>query len=436
MRDELQDEGDVAAWLAANVWHPHPDDPVVGRVGLEAELFPFWVARDGRPAARLALVELMAIVDGMADTSRRPDSAGGRPSWDLEGALVTEEPGAQLEIAGPPQPDADTAITHLEGLATRFEDAFEQEGAALAACGLDLWSEPAEVPVQLEVPRYDVMRTYFGRRGGEHGHLLMCASASLQINVDLGPPAVARDRWLLANLAAPALIAAFAASPTSDGVNGRALGWRGLDPTRTGIPSPLVAGSDDVLEHVLTDVLRADVMMVLREGEWSAGWPGWSFGAWLEGDDRGFGPPRHEDLRLHLTTLFPEARLRGYLEVRGVDELPAPWRAAAVALVCGLLYDTDAGAAALEHLAPYRAQLPDLLAGAATDGLGDPTIDAVTRTPLELALSGARRIAPQHADVAEAYLDRFTRRGRSPSDELAERVVQGPAATLSWARGR
>jgi glutamate--cysteine ligase len=431
--DTLRDADDVRAWLAANVYHPRPDAAAVGKVGLEAEFFPFWIAPGGRPAARLALVEIVGIVDGVPGARRNPDALDGRPSWQLGGALITEEPGAQLEVAGPPEPDAGTAIGGLEAVVDSLRASFGAAGADLGAAGLDCWSTPEEVPVQLTVPRYGAMTEYFRARGGPEGHLLMCASCSVQVNVDLGPPATAARRWLLANLAAPALVAAFAASPVAGAVNGRALGWQGLDPTRTGVPPPLVAGVDGPLEHVLADALRADVLFVLRDGQALAGAPDWSFGDWVASPHPRFGRPTTADLARHLTTLFPEARLRGFLEVRGVDALPRPWRGAAVALVVGLLYDPVASDAALALLTPHRAAVPDLLHRAARDGLGDPLIAALASGVLEAALQGARRLRIPQADDAVSFIERFTARRAHPADELRAALRDGPAAAWRWA---
>lgn len=432
MTDTLHDAEDVRRWLAEHVYHPSVDDPD-GRVGLEAEFFPFWTARDGRPAARLALVEIVGIVDAIDGARRDDDDTGGRPSWRLQGALLTEEPGAQLEVAGPPEPDTDTAIKGLENVIAQVSGAFRTAGAALAAAGTDVWSAADDVPVQLEIPRYGAMAEYFARRGGPYGHLLMCASCSLQVNVDLGPPDVAPRRWLLANLIAPVLTAAFACSPGDGVVNNRALGWRGLDPTRTAVPPPLVAGDDEPLEHVLADTLRADVLLVQRGGATFAGTPGWSFGDWLSEGHADFGPPRPGDLRRHLSTLFPEARLRRYVEVRSIDQLPARWRPAAVALVVGALYDREASEAALALLAPQRAALPALLDRAARAGLADAVLGPLAPQVLDVALGGARRLGIRHADVGAAFLERFTHQGRHPSDELREALDAGPAQALTWA---
>lgn len=431
MTEVLTGREAVREWLAEHVYDPAPDEPAEGAVGLEIEFLPFWRSRSGAPAARMALVEMVAVLDEVAD--RDPDRGDGRPSWHRDGVLITEEPGAQLELAGPPDADAVTALARIERLVDELNDAFGSVGAVLASAGLDVWSDPEDIPVQLEIPRYEAMSAYFAARGGRHGHLLMCASCSIQVNLDLGPPDVAERRWDVANLAAPVLTAAFAASPSDGAANGRAMGWRRLDPTRTGVSPPFVAQQGGPLDHVLADVLRADVMMLARDDAWHAGTPGWRFQDWLQGGHPDHGPPTTADLRNHLTTLFPEARLRGFLEIRPVDALPRGWRTAAVTLVTGLFYDDVALRAARRQLAPARPELPELLEVAAVTGLADDRIATAASGVLEVALEGARRLGLEGVGAADRYLERFTRRRRTPGDEIEEALAEGPAAALRWA---
>jgi hypothetical protein len=102
--------------------------------------------------------------------------------------------------------------------------------------------------------------------------------------------------------------------------------------------------------------------------------------------------------------------------------------------VTGLLYDESSTEAALAVLHPHRGQVADLLERAAHRGLGDPTVHQLSRAVLDIALGGAGRLAIAAADDAAAFLDRFTHRGRHPSDELREALDRGAAAALAWTR--
>jgi glutamate--cysteine ligase len=139
-----------------------------------------------------------------------------------------------------------------------------------------------------------------------------------------------------------------------------------------------------------------------------------------------------------LTTLFPEVRVRGFFELRGVDALPRRWRGVPVVLLAGLLYDDRARGQARGVLARHRRFLPRLLRRAVYGGMVDPALCALAVETWSFALAGATRLpagfVPAAAlRTAEAFLDRYTLRGRCPSDELREQLAISPAAALAWA---
>jgi glutamate--cysteine ligase len=294
------------------------------------------------------------------------------------------------------------------------------------------------VPQQLTGPRYPAMAAYLARRG-PYGAVMMRDSCALQVNLDLGPPGERAERWLVANLVAPLACATFAASPAEGAVSGRALAWQRLDPTRTGFPAALVSGrSDDPVEHLTGAALAADVLLVRRAGRWVSGRPGWRFADWLRAPHPDHGAPTEDDLRYHLTTLFTEVRPRGFLELRSVDALPVGLRDAPVLLLAGAIDDATARARIRAVLEPYRARLPGLWCRAATVGVADPAVCALAVEVWSSALQGAARFQPGRLPPGaltrtEAFLDRFTLRGRCPADELRAALADGPPAALAWA---
>jgi glutamate--cysteine ligase len=349
----------------------------------------------------------------------------------------TVEPGGQVEHATAVHPTAAGAVGELERGWARLAHAFGPWGVALASAGMDVWHDPSTVPQQLAEPRYLAMAAYLAQRGPQ-GHTMMCHTCSLQVNLDLGPPDVAADRWLVANLAAPIVKATFACSPVPGAVCGRALAWLVLDPTRTGVPRLLTAGVIDPVTQLVDFALSADVLLIRTpDGGAVPGRPGWTFGDWLRDGHPEHGRPSSADLTYHLTTLFPEVRARGFLELRSADALPSRWRSVPVTLLTGLLYDDRARANVGRVLQRHRRRLPALLKRAATIGVADPELCALTVETWSLALAGAYRLSgyfrPGDLGRAEAFLDRFTLRGRCPADELRERLALSPAAALAWA---
>ena len=181
---------------------------------------------------------------------------------------------------------------------------------------------------------------------------MMCNTAALQVNVDLGPgdPAI---RWRRAHALGPTLVSLFANSPfgTEAGV-GRPSGWVAnrlatwwaIDPSRTAAP----ALGPDPAESWARYALAANVLLI-RSATSDDATPlrsSFSFDRWMdEGHEQGW--PTEDDLNYHLTTLFPPVRPRGWLELRMLDALDADTWPVAVAVIVALLLDPAAGDACL-----------------------------------------------------------------------------------------
>ncbi len=420
----LEDSAQARQVVAEACFSPPADAPALGRVGVESEFFPIRAGSDWRGTYRLRLPLVETVLASV-------DAPFGR---------FTVEPGGQVEHSTAVHPTASGAVVELERGASTLARAFYECGTVLAATGLDVWHDPSTVPQQLTAPRYVAMADYFVKRG-HHGQVMMRHTCSLQVNLDLGPPGVAEERWLVANLAAPVITATFACSPRGDASSSRALAWMGLDPTRTGVPRLLVAGTMDAdpVTQLWDFALHADVLLIRTpEGGAVAGTPGWRFCDWLRDGHPQHGKPSAADLVYHLSTLFPEIRARGFLEFRGVDAVPSRWRAVPVTLLAGMLYDDRARSEVVGVLERHQRHLPALLRRAATVGVADPELCALAVETWSLALAGAYRLPKGYFRSNDlfrtgAFLDWFTLRGRCPADELRERLEVGTRAALVWA---
>ena len=253
---------------------------------------------------------------------------------------MTLEPGGQIEYSTSPH---DTATGALED-AGCFERLLIEEGEKV---GLIFPIEGfnrhlgSEVPrLVVRKPRYIVMDRHFDRIG-PYGRMMMRQTCATQINLDFGPPDVAVERWRLANLAAPALNALFANSPRDHGGERyrsfRYEIWRNTDPCRTDLPYDRVA-SDDPVALYLRFALDATVLVIAdpTDGFRAPSRP-MTFREWMSDGEPTF--PDMEDWRTHLTTLFPDVRPRGFIEIRSIDALAGAERRVAVELVSGLIYN-------------------------------------------------------------------------------------------------
>lgn len=378
------------------------------RLGLEVEVIP--VDADGgrlplRPDGPGSASSLGLVEDAARRERWRREEGGRAPVFTLPGGSVAFEPGGQIEVRTDPS-TAPGAAVHVAratlGALRREADAL---GVELVTRGMDPGPDAEAVSLQLDTPRYRRQLDHYDGLG-PWGRRMMLASAALHLNLDLGGRPV--RRWAVANRMAPYLTALFANSPRwmgeETGVRSwRAEQWRRLDPSRTG----LFRDEEDPAREYLDFALGARDFLGAPEGG-----PAEPFRrSWEDGAGR-------EAWRGHLTTLFPEVRPRGYLEIRSVDALRPAWLPVPALLVAGVLYDAEALMAAHELLPPPTEER---LVRAGRAGLSDPELATTALQLFDLGIEGARRRARERdgpgLEVAEAFRARFTARGLDPGHE-------------------
>lgn len=386
--------------MAEQCFRPH--DPVPGpeKIGLEFE----WLTISARhPDDRLDLDDL-----------RRAAAAGGAlPA----GGTVTFEPGGQLELNTAPVVGLDAACHAAHTDARELSRRMEQVGVALVPIGLDAFRPPRRV---LTSARYDAMEAAFDAKG-PHGRRMMCNTAALQVNVDLGPGDPC-GRWRLAHAIGPTMVACFANSPFGEeGGTGRPSGWVanrlatwwGIDPSRTA--APVLA--DDPADTWLRYALAANVLLIRSDSETVALRQPFSFARWMT-DGHPAGWPTADDFAYHLTTLFPPVRPRGWLELRMLDAVDAAIWPVAVAVIVTLLTDPEASTAA----ARATAETAGLWSEAAQHGLAHPDLARSADACFAATLAALSRTgAPAHLRQTVArYAERQVALRRCPADDRLE----------------
>lgn len=381
-----------------------------GTVGAETEWF---VVDTADPAAHVPAGRVRALVSGAG-----PPAAGSR---------ITYEPGGQLELSSAPFRGLGALHTALGRDIAHVRDALAPDGLALAGHGVDPVRRPR---FQADHPRYSCMRDYF-RAGGfpDAGLAMMCSTASVQVNLDIGADGPdASRRWRLAHALGPVLIAAFANSPVragrDTGMRSSRQGiWTELDPCRT-LPVLRDGTDGDPAEAWTRYALDARVMLVhTPDGAWVSD-PGMSFLEWLNK-----GEPGEDDLAYHLSTLFPPVRPRGWLELRMIDALPGRYWPVPVAVAAALLDDPAASRAAEAAAEPVARRW----ARAARCGLSDPPLAAAARACFAAALDALpRRGGSGLVPLVEEYARRYVERGRTPADDAPSRCLSEEEQT--WPR--
>ncbi|MER7949819.1 ergothioneine biosynthesis glutamate--cysteine ligase EgtA [Streptomyces sp. NPDC096079] len=343
-------------------------------------------------------------------------------------SALTFEPGGQLELSSRPAGSLMECLDSLAGDLRAVRAALGPLGLTLSGYGVDPWHAPRGRV--LHEPRYDAMEAVLDRTGPA-GRAMMCDSASVQICLDAGleepGPLGYHRRWQLAHLLGAVLVAAFANSPVH---GGRRTGWRStrqalwadLDPLRALAPSPDGEPRAEWAAHVLdTPVMcvRAD------EGPWAVP-EGLTFREWLR-----TGLPRPadaDDLRYHMTTLFPPVRPRGHLELRMVDAQPGPdgWMVP-VAVTTAVFDDPEAAETVYRAVKPLAEQAGTgpaprnpLWLAAARDGLADPGLHQAARAVFSAALDALPRIGASEEvrRAVAAFHERYVIPGSCPADGL------------------
>jgi glutamate--cysteine ligase len=382
-----------------------------GRIGAEVEFIPVEgitgrrcaIETEGVPSILPVLRPLAARLHWTEGRTSK-----GTPCFSLPGGgSITFEPGGQIEYSSPPCDSAAQLLAVLRAVVQPLCVAAAAEGIDLLAVGIDPFNSIDQSPLLLRVPRYERMADYFATRGPA-GARMMRQTASFQINLDFGTEPWLR--WRVLNAASPFVTAIFANSSIyrrkpAGYQSARAAVWRQVDVTRTGV----VYDQERPVEAYLDFALAAPAILYPTvSGEYR------SFADWIA-----LANPSLGEWHDHLTTLFPEVRPRGHLELRSPDAVSPAWYAAPIALVSGILYDPEALRAADDLLGSPD---PGLLERAGECGLRDPSFGRTGADLFEIGLRGCRALGPgwfHPADLEQAttYFDNYTRRGRAPADD-------------------
>lgn len=258
------------------------------------------------------------------------------------GASITLEPGAQLELSGAPLDTIHQTCAELRGHLAELRSISEPRGIRWLGLGFHPLASQAELPWVPKL-RYGVMKEYLPTRGAM-AHDMMRRTATVQANLDYADEADAFRKLRIALRTQPIVTAMFANGPwvegeATGGRSHRAKVWLHMDPDRSGL-LPFAWNEDATYQDYVQWALDVP-MFLFKRGKTVHHNTGQTFRAFMEDGFEGL-KPTYEDWETHLNTLFPEARLKKTLEVRGADSQPQPRICALPALWKGLLYEPKA----------------------------------------------------------------------------------------------
>jgi glutamate--cysteine ligase len=341
---------------------------------------------------------------------------------------ISLEPGGQFELSGAPH---ETIHGSARELRSHLEDC-RAVGGPLNIHFLGLGVTPVWSVAELRrMPksRYGIMTPYM-EKVGTLGTSMMYRSATVQANLDFSDEAdmVAKLRVSLA--LQPIVTALFANSPFVDGrpsgyLSFRSHIWQHTDAARTGM-LPFVFDDGFGFERYAEHALDVPMYFVIRDNRY-VDVAGESFRAFLDGKlpqlpgER----PTHKDWEDHLSTLFPEVRLKQFLEMRGADMGDAAHVLALPALWVGLLYDAAALAAAaslirdwtVAEMAGLRAEVPR---SALRTPFRDRNVGDVAREVVAMARAGL--VSRGHGEeIYLAPLEETLALGKTPAERWLEK---------------
>ncbi|MEQ8766469.1 MAG: glutamate-cysteine ligase family protein [Planctomycetota bacterium] len=347
-----------------------------------------------------------------------------------DGALITLEPGGQVEFSSAPRQTVHEVGSDVSAHLAEVLAISEGLGVRWLALGM----QPLSIPGEIEwVPkgRYRIMSERFLETGAR-GHWMMQATASVQGAYDFESEEDAAEKFRVAFAVSPIVTALFANSPFRAGevageASARAATWWDTDPTRCGLV-PGVFRDDFDLKAYADYALDTPMLFVQRMKGWVPIPSDVTFRQFIE---RGYSglTATHEDWELHLSTLFPEVRLKSFIEVRGCDSVPLPLAMSFLALMEGVLYDREARAAAWKLTASVpESERPAFHAAAYEGGLqgehGGKSFVAYAGELLEIAEHGLTTWARASGRPSDVDLlgpaKGLVADGRSPAHRVLE----------------
>ncbi|WP_206239048.1 glutamate--cysteine ligase [Novosphingobium terrae] len=347
---------------------------------------------------------------------------------------VSLEPAGQLELSGAPLVNLHETCAESARHVKQVKAIGEATGTGFL--GLGLWPDKTreELPI-MPKGRYEIMLRHMPRVGSM-GLDMMLRTCTIQTNLDYSSEADMVQKFRVSLALQPLATALFANSPFLEGKpNGylsyRSHIWSDTDPARTGM-LPFVFEDGFGYERYVDYMLDVPMYFVYRDGKYIDA-AGLSFRDFLAGKLSVLPGelPRESDWVDHLSTAFPEVRLKSFLEMRGADGGPTDRICALPALWVGLLYDQAALDAAwdlvkgwdMEGREALRSSVPKLALDAPIPGGG--TLKDIAREVLDIARSGLRARAQKNAIGDDetgflAPLDEVVSTGKVPAQRLLD----------------
>ncbi len=430
-RPPIESKAEMVAHLESGA----KPDPATWRIGTEHEKFGFHT-RDHSPVPYEGPFGIRELLNGLAEKYGYEREFEGENVIALkkDGASISLEPGGQFELSGAPLEHLHQTCSEVGVHLAQLRDVAGNLGIAFLGLGTSPKWSLEETPI-MPKGRYKIMRDYMPKVG-RLGRQMMFRSCTVQTNLDFTSEADMRKKMRVSLALQPIATALFANSPFMEGRPNGFLSYRGhiwtdTDPDRTGM-LPFVFDENFGFEQYVDYALDVPMYFAYRNGKY-IDCSGMSFRDFLAGKLPALPgeKPSMKDFEDHLTTIFPEVRLKTYIEQRGADAGPWSRLCALPAFWAGIFYCDAALEAAWSLVKSWTAEDREALRRSVPVlGLKAPIRGMVARDVAQQALAIARQglksrnMRNSSGDDETHFLselDDIAHTGITPAERLLER---------------
>ena len=425
--DKITDKAQLSAYIASGC---KPDQ--IRRIGTEHEKFAFSL-NTLKPLTYAGPNGIRVLLEKLTEFGWEPVLENGQPIalTKPDHSSITLEPGGQVELSGAPLETIHQTCREVTGHIKQVKDVAGELGAGILGLGYQpKWS--LDDVGWMPKGRYKIMREYMPTRGSLGLHMML-ATCTVQVNLDFRSESHMVEMFRAALALQPLATALWANSPFRDGkkidfLSFRSHIWTDTDPDRCGV-MPFVFEDNFGFESYVDYMLDMPMYFVYRDGQYidASGLSFWDFMAGklpaLPGET-----PSIKDWEDHLTTAFPEVRLKKFIEMRGADGGPSKNLCALPAFWVGLLYDDQALADvtsmisdwSYDEVSALRDEVP--IAALKTPFRGS-TLQDLAKDVLAIAKQGLKRRAKldgsgQDETIFLNPLHAIAESGITPAEEL------------------
>jgi len=402
------------------------------RIGTEHEKFAYCLS-DCKPLDYEGPNGVRALLEGLTQFGWEPVIENGNPIalTKPDHSSITLEPAGQIELSGAPLENIHQTCSEVAEHLKQVKSVAKDLEIGFVGLGFNPKWRREDMP-WMPKSRYKIMREYMPKKGSL-GLEMMQSTCTVQVNLDFDSEQTMVDMFRISLALQPIATALWANSPFRHGkpsgfLSYRSHIWTDTDPDRCGT-LPFVFEDGFGFERYVDYMLDVPMYFVYRDGNYIDA-SGQSFRDFLAGKLPAYPGeyPTIKDWEDHLTTAFPEVRLKKFLEMRGADGGPWGRLCALPAFWVGLLYDNSARAAALELVRDWteeeretmRLEAPRLALNTPfrNTSIGDIALDA-----LEIAHDGlSRRGVEDWVGLDETHflnpLFQIAESGFTPAEEL------------------